>query len=275
MLAPLVVIFREVLEAGLIIGLVLAATRGIPRRLSYISAGAAAGFFGSTLLAAFAHEIAGFFDGTGQYLLNALILMTAVVTLCWHATWMSRNGNALSERLSALGHDIAAARQPLTALSIVVAAVVLREGFEIVLFLYGVLALDTPTTSSLFTSGILGILAGIAVSAAVYLGFAAIPLRHILGVTNVLMTLLAAGLAANAVDLLQRSGYANVLYPTAWNSSWLVDQGSIFGNILHVLVGYVDHPSQLQVLVYVATIAGIQALVMLARPSARSPQGRG
>ena len=38
MLASLIIVFREVFEAGLIVGIVLAATRGVPRRGAFIAA---------------------------------------------------------------------------------------------------------------------------------------------------------------------------------------------------------------------------------------------
>ena len=38
MLATLLIVFREVLEAGLIVGIVLAATKGIPRRGFWVAA---------------------------------------------------------------------------------------------------------------------------------------------------------------------------------------------------------------------------------------------
>jgi len=37
MLATLLIVFREVIEAGLIVGIVLAATRGVPRRGLWVS----------------------------------------------------------------------------------------------------------------------------------------------------------------------------------------------------------------------------------------------
>src|SRR3954453_858191 len=89
MLASLVIVFREVIEAGLIVGIVLAATRAVPRRGRRGSYGIAAGTLGACLVAAFAGQLGALFNGSGQELFNAAILLTAVGMLTWHNTWMA------------------------------------------------------------------------------------------------------------------------------------------------------------------------------------------
>ena len=78
MLGALIIVFREVIEAGLIVGIVLAATAGVPRRGRVRHAGRARGCSGACLVAAFAGELAGLFQGSGQELFNASILLLAV-----------------------------------------------------------------------------------------------------------------------------------------------------------------------------------------------------
>ena len=78
MLAALLVVFREVIEAGLIVGIVLAATKGVPRRGLWVCYGVAGGIAGACLVAAFADQIAPLFAGSGQELFNASILFLAV-----------------------------------------------------------------------------------------------------------------------------------------------------------------------------------------------------
>ncbi len=75
MLASLVIVFREVIEAGLIVGIVMAATRSVPRRGWWVAGGILAGTAGAGLVAAFASELGALFDGSGQELFNATILL--------------------------------------------------------------------------------------------------------------------------------------------------------------------------------------------------------
>jgi high-affinity iron transporter len=89
MLGALIIVFREVIEAGLVIGIVLAATRGIPRRGRWVSLGILLGVLGASVVAVFAGAISNAFAGSGQELLNATVLMIAVVSLTWHNVWMA------------------------------------------------------------------------------------------------------------------------------------------------------------------------------------------
>jgi high-affinity iron transporter len=71
MFGTALIVFREVLEAALIIGIVAAATRDIPGRSRYIWAGIGLGIFGSILVAGMAEAISGFAQGMGQEIFNA------------------------------------------------------------------------------------------------------------------------------------------------------------------------------------------------------------
>ena len=92
MLATAIIVFREVLEAALIVGVVLAASRGVIRRGAWVAGGIAAGVLGATLVAAGAEGIQQAAAGMGQEVFNAVILLTAVAMLGWHNIWMTRHG---------------------------------------------------------------------------------------------------------------------------------------------------------------------------------------
>src|SRR2546429_398313 len=82
MLGAAIIVFREVLEAALIVGIVLAASIGAPRRGLWVSYGVVAGIAGAGLVALFAGRIAAAASGIGQELLNATIPLLAVVSCC-------------------------------------------------------------------------------------------------------------------------------------------------------------------------------------------------
>src|SRR5215468_5652744 len=266
MFGALIIVFREVIEAGLIIGIVLAATRGVSGRGHWVSAGVLAGTLGAGIVALFAEAIANAFEGAGQELFNASVLGAAVVMLMWHAAWMARHGREIAVELAAVGAAVTAGKRPMTALAVVVALAVLREGAEVVLFLYGILAAGT-SSGSLFLGGALGLAAGAAFTALTYYGLVSIPTRHIFTVTTVLIALLAAGMAAQAVQYLDAAGVINVLGRQLWDSSpWLAQDG-IIGRVLHTLIGYTDRPTELQLIAYLATLTAMAALAWLAVPT--------
>jgi high-affinity iron transporter len=266
MLGALVIVFREVLEAGLIIGIVLAATRGVPDRGAWVGLGVGVGALGAAIVALFAEAISGAFDGSGQELLNAGVLGVAVVMLMWHNAWMARHGREMAAEMTTVGEAVIAGQRPMTALAVVVGLAVLREGSEVVLFLYGIVAAGT-SASSLFIGGALGLAAGAAFTALTYYGLLSIPARHIFTVTTVLIALLAAGMAAQAVQFLDAAGMIDVLGNRLWDTSGWLPQDGIVGRLLHTLVGYTDRPTELQLIAYLATLAAMAALTWVAAPA--------
>jgi high-affinity iron transporter len=272
MVATAVIVFREMLEAGLIVGIVLAATRGIPRREIWAGAGVAAGVVGACIVAAFAEQLAALVHGAGQELFNASVLALAVGMLTWHNVWMASHGRAMADEAHKLGAAVLAGEKSLVALSVVCGVALLREGSEVVLFLYGI-ALSGDARSAMMAGGAVGLLAGAALSALVYFGLASIPIRHLFSVTSALITVLAGGLAAQAVALVQQAGYLEVWTSSVWDSSRLLPEDGLPGRLLHALIGYTDRPTGAQLMAYLATIALIAGLTRVVRR--RGPEGGG
>src|SRR5205823_8754403 len=102
-IAALIIVFREVFEAGLIIGIVLAVTRTVRHRNRWIGGGVLVGVLAACLVAVFAGALSNLFAGMGQELFNALILAIAVVMLAWDNVWMARHGNELAGEMRAAG----------------------------------------------------------------------------------------------------------------------------------------------------------------------------
>lgn len=260
MIAALLIVFREVLEAGIVIGVVLAASEGIRHRGLWIALGIAGGLAGSAVLALFADRIAGTFEGSGQDILNAAILSIAVVMLVWTVVWMASHGKEMVAEMRAVGRAVQEGRKPLAALAIVVGMAVLREGIEIVLFLYGIATTGADSGMSVAMGGLMGLALGAAVSFVLYRGLVAIPLKHLFKVTTILISLLAAGLAAQAVGILQDAGFIQSLADPLWDSNWLLADDSAVGRVLRTLVGYRAEPTGMQLIAYAATLVVIVGL---------------
>jgi high-affinity iron transporter len=276
MLATLLIVFREVIEAGLIVGIVLAATKGVPRRGMWVSYGVSGGVLGACLVAAFAGEIATLFSGSGQELFNASVLLLAVMMLTWHNVWMAGHGRAMAQEMKSVGAAVATGKRPLAALAIVVGVAVLREGSEVVLFLYGIASSGGASNASMLAGGALGLGVGAAISALMYYGLLTIPPGKLFSVTGWLITLLAAGMASQAILFIQQAGYLEYLTATVWDTSWLLPTdgqsiAGIIGRLLHTLVGYTDTPDGAQLIAYIVTVAAIMGLMRWER--ARHPRG--
>ena len=253
MWANLIIVFREVLEAALIISIVAAATRGVKGRALWIGSGLGFGLIGAVLVALFAEAIAGALSGMGQEWFNAGVLLAAVVMIGWHVIWMARHGRALAAQMKSVGSAVSEGARPMTALLIVVALAVLREGSEVVLFGYGLFAGGAPMSDLIF-GGALGVLLGIAVGVALYFGLLKIPMRHFFSATNGLLVLVAAGLASSAASFLVQADVLPSLADPLWDSAWLLNDQSVLGQALHVLIGYTAQPSGMQMLFYAITV---------------------
>jgi high-affinity iron transporter len=272
MLATLIIVFREIIEAGLVVGIVLAATRGVPRRGLWVSYGIAGGIAGACVVAAFAGSIAAAMEGVGQELFNVSILLIAVLMLTWHNVWMARHGREMAAHMKAVGEAVAAGKRSLAALSIVVGIAVLREGAEIVLFLYGIAISGNDSRATMAAGGALGVLLGGMSAALMYFGLLRIPTRHLFKVTSWLISLLAAGMAAQAIAFLQQAQVITSFTQVVWNTSGFIADGSVTGKIFHTLIGYTDRPTGMQLIVYMATLAVIFTLMRLFGHASQKPQ---
>src|SRR6266851_5402767 len=253
MLATAIIVFREVLEAALIVGIVLAASRGVMRRDAWVGGGIAAGILGAMAVAGGAETIAGLAAGTGQEVFNAAILFAAVAMLGWHNIWMTRHGREMTMAANRLGAAVRAGAQPLWALAFAVGAAAMVLG------------------------GTLGLTAGVAAGAGLYLGLVRIPLRHLFSVTSWLVLLLAAGMASQAAAFLLQADLLPPLGMTVWDTSFLLSDHSLPGRVLHTLIGYTAQPAGIQLVFYLATLFVIGSLMRLVGstpPAARAQIGR-
>jgi high-affinity iron transporter len=273
MLAALVIVFREVFEAGLVVGIVMAVTAGVAGRGYWIAGGVIAGVLGACVVALFTGGLSELFGGNGQEVFNASILGFAVLMLTWHNVWMARHGRELVAELRAAGEAVVAGSKSLLALAIVVAIAVLREGSEVVLFLYGVAAAQGGASWAMVAGGAVGLVLGASVCLLTYLGLITIPTRYLFSVTSALIALLAAGMAAQAIAFLEQADIVTALDQTVWDTSWILSDSSFLGRALHTLIGYVDQPTAMQVVVYAMTLFIILLLMRLfAAPPARRPR---
>lgn len=269
MLATAIIVFREVLEAALIVGIVMAASRGALRRGAWVGGGIAAGVLGAVGVAAGAGTIAAMAQGMGQELFDAAILFAAVLMLGWHNVWMARHGRDLASNATQLGHDVRSGAQPLWALAFAVGLAVLREGSETVLFLYGIALAGQGGAVAMAIGGAVGLALGVTAGVAIYWGLVSIPMRQLFAVTSWLVLLLAAGLASQGAAFLMQADLLPPLGSNVWDTSFLLADQSLPGKILHTLIGYTAQPAGIQVVFYIATLAVIGALMRLMGPGAR------
>lgn len=259
MFGTALIVFREVLEAALIVGIVAAATTGIPGRTRYIVGGLCAGLLGSVLVAFGAEGISQLAEGMGQELFNATILGIAVLMLAWHNIWMSSHGRELATNAKRLGRDVSTGAKALSVILVVIAVAVLREGSETVLFLYGVAISGDASRGAMGVGGAIGLVSGVAVGWLLFKGLLRIPLRYFFSATSALVLLLAAGMAAQSARFLIQANVLPSLASPIWDTSGFVDNSSMAGKLLQGLLGYDAQPAGMQVIFFAAVFVAILA----------------
>jgi high-affinity iron transporter len=260
-----VIVLRETFEAALLVGIVAAATRTVGRSREWIAGGLVAGLVGAAAIAALTGRIAGSFDGVGQELFNAAILGLAVLMLAWHAIWMSSHGRHLMHSAQALGRGLTEGRVELSAILVVVALAVLREGSESVLFVYGLMTGGQATAYGAALGTLVGLCGGAAIGALLYAGLVRIPIKHFFTVTNTLVLVLAAGMAGRMAYFLIQADLLPAWANPLWDSSRLLPMDSALGALMQALAGYDATPAAMQVVFYVSTLVAIMTGMQWAR----------
>ena len=258
MLSTAIIIFRETLEIAMILGVVLAATQELRHRTRWIVMGLLAGGCGAGLIALFAESISASLEGVGQEIFNAAVLFAAATMIGCTVLWMRGHARAMGKHLKDVGQEVTAGKMPLYSLALITGLAMLREGSEIVLFVYSML-LSGQNHFSIIFGCITGLLAGVIVGTLMYYGLLKIPARHALKVTSWLLILLVAGLAAQGANFLSAAGYFSHFTNVLWDSSAYLSEDGILGKTLHTLVGYSARPTSIQLIFYIGTLAALVA----------------
>ncbi|WP_018295254.1 FTR1 family iron permease [Mariprofundus ferrooxydans] len=259
MIASMVIVFREMLEMVLVVGVLLAATRGLPGSRLWITLGSGAGLLGAVFFGVFMEQMETSFGGNGEFLFNAALLLMAATLIAWTVLWMSRHGREAGQRMQQVGHSVSRGELPFLSLAVVSMAAVMREGSEAAFFLFGAAQGMGADNGSMLLGGILGAVMALVLGALFYLGMIRIPMKALFGVIGWMLMLLAAGMASQAAWNLVAIDWLPAMIDPLWNSAALLSQQSLPGELLHILIGYDEAPSAMQVLVFILslTVMGI------------------
>lgn len=270
MFSTAVIVFREVFEIVLIVGIVLAATKAVPKRWVAVGIGFAGGLIGSLLVAFFTGQISEFAEGMGQEYFNAGILFTAAAFIGWTLIWMKRHAREMKAHFTRVGEAVATGTLPYISISIVIVLAILREGAEISLFLSGQYYVGIASGAELAAGSAIGFVAGAFVGILLYLGLIRISTRAFLQITSWLLALVVAGMIVQGIGFLSAAGMFEDLSYTLWDSSWILAEDNLLGKSMKALVGYTAQPSAIQLIAFIATMGFLAlALKIAGRPQKR------
>ena len=256
MFETLLIVWRESLEAALIVGVLLTylARSGQRSGIPYVWAGSLLAVLAALACGVASNDAASHLDADLQELVQAGILFLAVAVLTWMVLWMHRNAAGLGGDLRRKA-DQALATGRLVGVATIAFVAVFREGLETVLFLWGVLVQRADLTALPFVAaGLGGAALAIATAWLFFRGFRFLSLRRFFRVTGVLLLLVAAGLLVSGVNKLIGLGYLSPIVSQVWSTAWLVRDDSPLGAFLAALVGYRSRRSLAEVLAFVAYV---------------------
>lgn len=244
------VTLREGVEMALIVAILLGYLRSIGQRHHFRDVWIGVGVAAAICVAiGIALEVASReLDGRIVEGFEGFTMIFAVVLLTGMAFWMKAQARGISADLRA--HvDSALNTGSMTAIVLLAASSVGREGLETTLFLF---AGSTTGGSGLqfVLGGLLGFGLAAIIGVGIYHGSSRIPLKTFFNVSGVAVIVLAAGLIANSVVKLYEAAIITNLGPHFWDSDRIVSMTSNFGQFLSTLFGYDAAPTLLQIVLY-------------------------
>ena len=249
-----VVIFRECLEIALLLGIIMAVTQPIRNSKAYILMGTMVGVTLASLFAIFTRTITISFGGLGDEIFDACVILFTVVVISWTIIWMQGYSKRIKQDFNELSEKITSGAASKLMLVIVVATTILREGIEILLFVYSISSAERIDIHNYVVGLGIGALSGFLVGAIIYLGLIRLSVKYIFKVSTILLILIAAGLASEAAGILTSSGVIETMSDQVWDSSWLIQDRSLTGKLLNIIIGYNSRPNGMQIIFYLATI---------------------
>ncbi len=250
-----VVIFREFLEISILLGIVLAATREVKGRSSYIICGIFGGIVGASILALFASKLSSWFSGLGDEVCEVLIILSTIVIIGWTAIWMqSRSASRIKADIGLIASDIEKGLANKLMLTFIIAGTIFREGAEVVLFIYSFVTSQNVSANQCLIGVGIGAFGGATIGIGIYMGLIKFAGRYIFRVCFILLTFIAAGLAAQAAGTMTSVGIITSLTERAWDTSSFISDNSAVGELLKILIGYEAKPNIMQLVFYFSTL---------------------
>jgi len=258
MIPTFVIFLREGIEASMIVAILLSYLDQIGQRNRFRDV-----FWGvaSAFGLIFAGGIAAYFlidhyNGSNvQAYFETITYLIAAAVLTAMTFWMSKHARTMSSELRQRS-DAALSKGSRFGVGLLAFQAVGREGLETMVFTLAIVFASsnqgpTPQGNLLWIGATLGLAVAMALAFAIYRMGAKMNFKIFFRVLGVTLLIFAAGLLADAVENLQSLGWLPIGKQVMWNSSSAITEGSNLGDVLHSLVGYADHPTILQGVVWV------------------------
>lgn len=268
MLNAFIIVWRESLEAMLVIAVVLAwiARQPAPARLRRgVWIGAAGGLALAAALGAATFAARSQLQGEALEAFHAAIALVSAGLIVQMVAWMRRHGAQMRRELEARADCNSGA----LGVGLVTALAVAREGAETMVFIYGLgLESQTPGVSMLFGAAAAGLAGALVCARAIARGARRLNPRALLRASEVLLLVIAVAMLGHGIERLIGLDWLPALMDPVWDSSSLLDDGAGLGRALADLAGYRARPTGILLVAY--GLFG-SAVALALRRSRRAP----
>ena len=273
MIPTFVIFLREGVEASMIIAILLSYLGRIGQRRHFhdVFVGVAFAFVLILVGGVAAFILISRYQGSSvQMYFETITYVVAAAVMTGMTVWMHQHARTMSAELQARS-DTALTKGNRVGLALLAFQSVGREGLETMVFTLAIIFASTrqaatPLHGNLLLAGaVLGLAVSLAIAFAIYRLGAKVNLKLFFRGLGILLMFFAAGLLVDAVQNLQQMDWLTVGTHVLWHSNGL-SEASNFGDVLHSLLGYSDHPTVLQGVVWVLYVsASLTAFVGLGR----------
>lgn len=274
MLANFLIGLREGIEAGLVVGILVAYLRKIgrgdvlPRLWLGIGAAIALSLGTGAILTWGPYGL----SEQAREVLSGSLSILAVGLVTWMILWMARNARDLKHDLQGkLDAAVAGAGVGIVLVGFITVG---REGVETALFVWAS-AVSSGEAPLGMVGAILGILLSIVVSYLIFRGFVRINLSRFFTWTGLFLVVVAAGVLSYGIGDLQEAGVIPGAGQHAFSLAAAIPSTSWYGTLLSGIFNFTPEPTWLQFGAWVAYLVVVAAAFVLrsrpARPNRRAP----
>ena len=265
-MAELIIVFREVLEASLIVGILytyLNQTNQI-NSISSLWQGVIAALVASVIGSFLFQKLAGGFQGQAEKLFEGFVMIIAAAILGSMIVWMAKNKNIAEELKDKADQALSSSKVNYGIFALAFISV-FREGIETILFLYGVMMKEGKLSISL---SLLGAVFGVGIGILIFVQGKKVPLKTFFNVSSILLIFLVAGMLAYGVHELESAGIIpnygriwDINPPKLSDGSYPLfhDKGHI-GSLFKGLFGYNGDPSLIELVSWLLTVSGLTVM---------------
>lgn len=275
----LLIMFREVLEALLIVGIITTYLKRMDNKkyTKYVWLGAGLAVLASAGVAMlFQVVLTGFTSMGSEMYLKISIMIISALLLTQMVFWMANHSKDLKGEMEGKMNGFISTGN-IVGMVIHSFLVVLREGVETVFFFAAITGGNIGAAVQGW-GAVTGVLIAVIVSYFFFKGTMKVPLKTFFKMTGAFIILIAAGLFVQAISMMQDLSIIGSVIPHLYDLTWLLPEHPIdyahylrdhgvapllsgdIGIFLKALFGYSSMPSIEEVIAYIGYFVGIYLL---------------